>query len=118
MCGIAGIVRAGPARPVDEVALRGWPGALRHRGPDGFGLALDPGAGLVVHAAGHLRHPDGWQPMQPDAGGTLLVYNGEVFNHPELRAELARAGSTSRPPPTPRSCCACWSARASPRWTG
>ena len=44
--------------------------------------------------------------MQSAPGGTLLVYNGEVYNHPELRAELARDGDASRRRATPRSCCA------------
>ena len=54
----------------------------------------------------------------PAPGAALLVYNGEVYNHPELRAGArARAGSGSRPRATPRSSCGCSSARASPRST-
>lgn len=92
MCGIAGIVRADPDRPVEEDALRRMARALRHRGPDGFGLARAPGAGLVSTRLAIVDLPGGWQPMQ-GTSGALLVYNGEAYNHPELRAELTREGA-------------------------
>ncbi len=91
MCGIAGIVRAHADQPVGEDALRRMAGALRHRGPDGFGLARAPGAGFVSTRLAIVDLPGGWQPMA-GRDGSLLVYNGEVYNHPELRAELARDG--------------------------
>src|SRR3954471_13231279 len=87
MCGLAGIVRANADAPVDEDALLRMARALRHRGPDGFGLALDPGAGLVSTRLAIIDIEGGWQPML-GAGGALLAFTGEVFNHVELRAEL------------------------------
>ena len=97
MCGIAGIVRADPSAPVAEDALRRMAGALRHRGPDGWGLARGAGGlgfGLVSTRLAIFDVPGGWQPMR-GARGTLLVYNGEVYNHPELRAELGGAFATT-----------------------
>jgi asparagine synthase (glutamine-hydrolysing) len=93
VCGIAGIVRPDGARPVEEIALRRMARAVRHRGPDGFGLALGHSAGFVSTRLAIFDIRNGWQPMQSEAGGTLIVYNGEVFNHPELRADLARDGA-------------------------
>src|SRR3954453_18971918 len=92
MCGIAGIVRPRPEQPVGEAALRRMARAIRHRGPDGFGLAFDRGAGLVSTrlAVGDL--PGGWQPAEAGPLGSLLAYNGEVYTHPELRAELVARG--------------------------
>jgi asparagine synthase (glutamine-hydrolysing) len=87
VCGIAGIVRADPRTPVEEAALRRMARALRHRGPDGWGLARDHGAGLVSTRLAIFDPERGWQPMRGPAG-SVLVYNGEVFNHPELRARL------------------------------
>jgi len=87
MCGIAGIVRADRDAPVAEEALRRMAGALRHRGPDGWGLAREAGAGLASTRLAIFDVPGGWQPMRGERG-TLLVYNGEVYNHPELRREL------------------------------
>jgi asparagine synthase (glutamine-hydrolysing) len=94
MCGIAGIVRSVPEAPVAEDALRRMAGALRHRGPDGWGLARDAGAGLVSTRLAIFDVPGGWQPMRGERG-TLLVYNGEVYNHPELRAQLGGEFATT-----------------------
>ena len=92
MCGIAGIVHPEPAPPVDEVALRRMARAIRHRGPDGYGYVLDHGAGLVSARLSIFDLPGGWQPLEAEPGGNVLVYNGEVYNHPELRAELEGRG--------------------------
>lgn len=66
--------------------------ALHHRGPDGFGLLLDEGAGLVSSRLAIFDIPRGWQPLVRPGGGSAFVYNGEVYNHPELRAELTAQG--------------------------
>jgi len=92
VCGIAGVVRAGPGVPVEESSLLRMARAVRHRGPDGFGLVLDRGAGFVSTRLAIVDLPRGWQPLESGAGGGLLVYNGEVYNHPELRAELRSRG--------------------------
>ena len=92
MCGIAGIVRPNESAVVTETALLRMARAIRHRGPDGFGLALDAGAGLVSSRLAIFDLPRGWQPIESEPLGSVLVYNGEVYNHPELRAELQRRG--------------------------
>ena len=92
MCGLAGIVRPAESPPVFEDALLRMARALRHRGPDGFGLLLDEGAGLVSSRLAIFDLPRGWQPQVSAADGSALVYNGEVYNHPELREELRADG--------------------------
>jgi asparagine synthase (glutamine-hydrolysing) len=92
MCGIAGIVHPGTGPPVDELALRRMARAIRHRGPDGYGFVLDHGAGLVSARLAIIDLPGGWQPLEAARGGAVLVYNGEVYNHPELRRELEARG--------------------------
>ena len=94
MCGVAGIIRQHASQAVDENALLRMAGALRHRGPDGFGLALDAGAGLVSTRLAIFDLPRGWQPYEAAPAGSMLVYNGEVYNHPELRADLVRRGES------------------------
>jgi asparagine synthase (glutamine-hydrolysing) len=94
VCGVAGIVRADRDGIVAEEALRRMAGALRHRGPDGWGMAREAGAGLVSTRLAIFDVPGGWQPMRGERG-TLLVYNGEVYNHPELRARLGGAYRTT-----------------------
>jgi len=92
VCGIAGVVRPGREHPVEETALLRMARAVRHRGPDGFGLVLDRGAGFVSTRLAIVDLPGGWQPLESSADGGLLVYNGEVYNHTELRTELQAAG--------------------------
>jgi asparagine synthase (glutamine-hydrolysing) len=96
MCGIAGILHADPARPIDEPTLRRMAGAIRHRGPDGYGIASGGGAGLVSTRLAIFDIPSGWQPMQGAHRDTVMVYNGEVFNHYELRQELEAQGERFR----------------------
>jgi asparagine synthase (glutamine-hydrolysing) len=91
MCGIAGCVVEPGARP-DEDALARMADALGHRGPDDRGIEVLGSVGLV-----HTRlaivdpTPAGHQPMGGRERGWWLTYNGEVFNHLELRAELGGA---------------------------
>jgi asparagine synthase (glutamine-hydrolysing) len=96
MCGIAGVIRSDPAAPVDRSALLRMASAIRHRGPDGFGIATGPGSGLVSTRLAIFDIPGGWQPLESPAAGATLVYNGEVYNHPELRAELEADGERFR----------------------
>jgi asparagine synthase (glutamine-hydrolysing) len=91
MCGIAGIVGPG-AR--DDIVAR-MIGAITHRGPDDEGVWLDLEAGVGLgqrrlaivdlSAAGH-------QPMESANGRFVLNFNGEVYNHSELRAKVEGAG--------------------------
>ncbi len=92
MCGIAGIVRPHRGPPPDEESLLRMTGAIRHRGPDGFGYALDSGAGLVNTRLSIFDLPGGWQPIEEGPEGAIIVYNGEVYNHYELRRELEARG--------------------------
>ncbi len=88
MCGIGGSIAGNGERP-DRAALERMVDALRHRGPDDAGIAITEGVGLV-HARLSIVDPSpaGHQPMADPSGRVWLTYNGEVFNHLELRDEL------------------------------
>jgi asparagine synthase (glutamine-hydrolysing) len=94
MCGIAGWI--GIPDPVPDLADR-LIAALRHRGPDATGRETWPGAGLI-----HTRlsiidlSPSGRQPMSNEDGSVWIVFNGEIYNHHELRADLTRRGHRFR----------------------
>lgn len=82
-----------------EDTARGWihqmTSALVHRGPDGAGVFFDPEAGIGL---GHRRlaivdlSDAGQQPMTSRSGRYRISYNGEVYNAPEIRADLERQG--------------------------
>jgi asparagine synthase (glutamine-hydrolysing) len=93
MCGIAGIVRPREDSPVEEAALLRMARSIRHRGPDGFGLATGPGLGMVSTRLAIIDLPCGWQPLSEAGTRTMLVYNGEVFNYVELREEMRGEGT-------------------------
>jgi len=92
MCGIAGVVDYGGA-PVSPVLLRRMAQAMAHRGPDGEGVFTDQGAGFAHRRLAILDPtPAGNQPFLCPEGRYVLVYNGEVYNFQQLRAELQGLG--------------------------
>lgn len=89
MCGIAGFVGRG-----DRSDLLRMTSALAHRGPDSDGFHVDEQRALYL---GHRRLAirdiaGGTQPMWDRAGTICVIYNGEIYNHETLRAELESAG--------------------------
>jgi len=94
MCGIAGVAtRAGtPSRAV----LGRMCDVMRHRGPDGEGVFLEPGIGLAMRRLAVLDLVTGDQPVANAAGTVHAVCNGEIYNYRELRDELAAKGHRFR----------------------
>lgn len=90
MCGIGGIYD-GAATP-DRAVLLTMAGELDHRGPDGVGLFSDRHIGLVNTRLAIFDLAGGDQPMGTPDGRYWVVQNGEIYNHPELRAELESLG--------------------------
>lgn len=97
MCGIAGYARAGEGRPLPEAAvLRRMCDSILHRGPDEDGHFLDARVGLGMRRLSVIDLAGGHQPMADEAGTVLTVFNGEIYNFRELRAELESAGHVFR----------------------
>ncbi|HSW50109.1 MAG TPA: hypothetical protein VLH09_08040, partial [Bryobacteraceae bacterium] len=91
MCGIAGFVTQ-QAAPGDGATLRRMTAAIRHRGPDDEGFYEDGHAFLGHRRLSIIDLATGQQPMTSESGKLWIIYNGEVFNHADLRPELERAG--------------------------
>jgi asparagine synthase (glutamine-hydrolysing) len=92
MCGIAGIVKRDPLEAVDEARLKGMRDVLRHRGPDGEGLWVDGPVGLGHRRLAIVDVRSGHQPMANEDESVWITYNGEIYNHNQLRPELLAKG--------------------------
>jgi asparagine synthase (glutamine-hydrolysing) len=92
MCGICGLATSEPRRPVDAQLIQRMAGSLAHRGPDGQGTYAAPGVGLGVRRLAIVDLETGDQPIANEDGSVVVVCNGEIYNHIELREELIRAG--------------------------
>jgi len=91
MCGIAGIVRADEA-PVDRDLLQRMNEAIRHRGPDEDGFYFNDRVGLAMRRLAIIDLKTGQQPIHNYDGTKWLVFNGEIYNYREVRAQLEKLG--------------------------
>src|SRR4051794_12632155 len=92
MCGIAGVF--GDPR-IDAAILTRMARAIAHRGPDDEGIWLDPEAGIgFAHRRLAILDPSpaGHQPMLSASGRFVVTFNGEIYNHLDLRRDLESAG--------------------------
>ena len=92
MCGIAGYLNFGGTLPPSAALLRQMLAMIRHRGPDQFGIYVDE---IVAMGNARLSIVDlasGQQPIATEDERFWIAYNGEIFNHLELRRELEESG--------------------------
>ncbi|MDX6511264.1 MAG: hypothetical protein QOE36_768 [Gaiellaceae bacterium] len=96
MCGIAGVLSFGSnGFAVNEDLLLRMRETMRHRGPDGDGLWIDDGrrVGLAFRRLSiQDLSPKASQPMANEDGSVQVVFNGEIYNHAEIRQELEELG--------------------------
>jgi len=91
MCGIAGYITT-EARAESRALIERMTDTIRHRGPDDFGYYQDPWASLGHRRLSIIDVAAGHQPMCNEDGSLWIVFNGEIFNHADLRPGLERAG--------------------------
>jgi asparagine synthase (glutamine-hydrolysing) len=94
MCGIAGIYSFN-GKPVDKNLLIKMRDTMKHRGPDGAGIWIskDKRVGLGHRRLSIIDLSDlASQPMSNEDGSLWVSFNGEIYNHTEIRAELERIG--------------------------
>ena len=101
MCGLTGFWNSRRDQAAEQMLaiVAGMAQTLHHRGPDDSGVWCDPASGMAL---GHKRlsivdlSPAGHQPISSRCGRFVMAYNGEVYNHDELRRELAAKGHAFR----------------------
>src|SRR5437763_3120295 len=96
MCGIAGIIDLSGRRSVPGKTLRRMADAIVHRAPDEDGYLEEPGVALASRRLSIVGLADGRQPIGNEAGDVWTVYNGELFDYPEQKAELETKGHVFR----------------------
>jgi asparagine synthase (glutamine-hydrolysing) len=92
MCGIAGMVDLTGRRPVPRQVLQAMADALVHRGPDEDGFLERPGLSLASRRLSIVGLADGRQPLANEDRTVFVVFNGELFDFPERRADLEAKG--------------------------
>ncbi|MBY0228402.1 MAG: asparagine synthase (glutamine-hydrolyzing) [Gemmataceae bacterium] len=97
MCGIAGMIDlSGERQRVPGDRLRAMAEAIVHRGPDEDGFLELPGLGFASRRLSIVGLADGRQPIRNEDGSVVTVFNGELFDYPELKARLEAKGHAYR----------------------
>ena len=96
MCGIAGIVASDRLHADERARLPLMRDVITHRGPDDAGLFFDEQAGLAHRRLSIVDLAQGHQPLGNEDGTIQVVFNGEIYNHAEIRPELEAHGHVYR----------------------
>lgn len=96
MCGLTGIFHSDRLGSIDAGLLRRMNGAIAYRGPDGDGFHVEPGVGLGHRRLSIVDVAGGAQPMYNEDESVVIIFNGEIYNFPELRPELQALGHVFR----------------------
>src|SRR2546425_861292 len=96
MCGIAGIVSRETLQPEDTARAVRMRDVMAYRGPDGAGLHADPHALLAHRRLSIVDLGGGHQPLSNEDGSIWVTFNGEIYNHAEVRPLLEQHGHLYR----------------------
>ena len=96
MCGIAGVMKFGSDQRIDPAAIRRMCAAMAHRGPDDEGVYTDVAVGIGMRRLSIIDVAGGHQPISNETGTVWIVFNGEIYNHAELRKQLEPRGHRYR----------------------
>lgn len=96
MCGICGLAIPSGAEPPSPALLREMCRTIIHRGPDDEGIHTGPNVALGARRLSIIDLEGGHQPLANEDGTVWVAYNGEIYNFPELKAELEGRGHRFR----------------------
>src|SRR5438046_651070 len=92
MCGICGILYPNDARRVERDILAAMNAQIVHRGPDDDGFFVEGNVGMAMRRLSIIDVQTGQQPLSNEDESLWIVYNGEIYNHRELRSRLEALG--------------------------
>lgn len=96
MCGICGLAYSETGVTPQREFLKNMNDAIQHRGPDGEGYYIASGAGMAMRRLAVIDLNTGDQPISNEQENLWVVFNGEIYNYPELRRGLLERGHTFR----------------------
>src|SRR5260370_12230022 len=96
MCGICGIVQSDRAQQVSRDTLAAMNEQIIHRGPDDDGFFVEENVGLAMRRLSIIDIQTGQQPITNEDQTLWIVFNGEIYNHQELRKDLEPRGHRYR----------------------
>ena len=96
MCGIAGMYEFSDGLHADTATLRRMCDVIAHRGPDDDGIYTDGRVGIGMRRLSIVDLATGHQPISNEDGSAWIVFNGEIYNHQEVREKLITRGHTYR----------------------
>lgn len=96
MCGIAGLFHLETSKPVSPQRVRAMADIMAHRGPDGSGVWTAPGVGLGHRRLSVIDVAGSPQPMASADAALTIIFNGEIYNFAEVKADLLALGHQFR----------------------
>ncbi len=96
MCGIAGVIQFGESARAEVATVRRMCAAMVHRGPDDEGTLADGRVAIGMRRLSIIDVAGGHQPISNETGTIWIVFNGEIYNHAELRKQLEARGHRYR----------------------
>lgn len=96
MCGICGILNYEREKKVEESDVRRMCRVIRHRGPDDEGIYVKENVGIGMRRLSIIDLASGHQPISNEDNTVWIVFNGEIYNHQEIRADLQSRGHKFR----------------------
>jgi len=92
MCGICGVFFTDRQRAVNPTTLAAMNRQIQHRGPDDDGFLIQDNVGLAMRRLSIIDVKSGHQPLSNETSDIWIVFNGEIYNHRQLRTELEGKG--------------------------
>src|ERR1700676_3181234 len=96
MCGICGVFYSDRKQRVNRDSLATMNQRIVHRGPDDGGLFVEENVGLAMRRLSIIDVQSGHQPLSNEDGSIWIVFNGEIYNHQDLRKDLESRGHVYR----------------------